>query len=99
MKKWMIAIALGLFIQGAAWAQLINAKSVVGEVSSQKGNSITIKQTTEDLTLGLTDDTQIILGSELKAPKDIRVGDQVRAVYRERGSQKVALVITITSGR
>jgi uncharacterized OB-fold protein len=97
MKTWICFILIFLFFQGAGMAQLMDAKSVVGQVTEQKGNTVTIKVNNHELTLGLTGETHIVQGSDAKKASDLHVGDRVTAVYREKGSQRTAVVITITS--
>ncbi|MBI3812093.1 MAG: hypothetical protein HY283_07800 [Nitrospirae bacterium] len=98
MKKSIGLILLCLVLQGTALAQLINAKSVSGQVSALKGNMITItnKANHNDLLIELTEETHVFVGSDFKKAGDIHVGDQATAVYREKGNQKTAISITIT---
>jgi len=95
MKTWIGFIVLCLFVQGVGWAQLIDAKSSDGHVTALKGNTITIKEPEGSLVLELNEATHILIGPDLKTVEDIRVGDRVTAVYREKGSQKTALSVTI----
>lgn len=97
MKKSIRLIVLCIVLEGTALAQLMNAESVVGQVTAHKGDTITIKDDHRELTIILTEETHIILGSDFKTAGDIQVGDRVKAVYREKGNQKTALVVTITS--
>ena len=99
MKKWIGFIALSLLLQGMAWGQLIDAKSVEGKISNQKENSVTIKHNGRNLILDLTRETQIFRGPEFATLKDLRTGDQVRAVYREKGQKKTAVMIIIITKR
>lgn len=97
MKQSIVLIVLCLVLQGTALAQLINAKSVSGQVTAQKGDTITIKDNNNELLIGLTEETHVIMGSDFKTAGDIHVGDRVTVVYREKGNQKTALSITITA--
>ena len=99
MIKWIGLIVLSLFLQGVAWGQLINAKSATGQVTALKGNMLTIKENNRELAVGLTEETQIVQGSDLKTAGDIHVGDEIMAVYREKGIQKTAVVITILTSK
>ncbi|MBI3596058.1 MAG: hypothetical protein HY203_02765 [Nitrospirae bacterium] len=97
MKKSIGLIVLFLVLEGTALAQLMNAKSSEGLVTAYKGHTITIKENSHELSLELTEETHILAGSDFKTAGDIQVGDRVKAVYREKGQQKIALAITILS--
>ncbi len=97
MKKWIGFLVLCFIFQGIGWAQLIDAKSAAGQVTALKGNTITIKDNNHELVLEFTEATHILIGSDLKGPGDIHVGDRVTVVYREKGARKTALSITISS--
>lgn len=97
MKKFIGLIVLFFVLDGTAPAQLMNAKSVTGPITAQKGDTITIKNDHRELVIAVTEETHIILGSEFKTAGDLQVGDRVKVVYREKGNQNTALVVTILS--
>jgi ABC-type enterochelin transport system substrate-binding protein len=97
MKKSISLIVLLLVLEGTALAQLMNAKSRAGSITAHKGDTITIKDDHRELVITLTEETHVIMGSDFKTAGDLQIGDRVKAVYREKGNQKTALVITILS--
>jgi hypothetical protein len=97
MKKWIGFLVFCFVLQGIGWAQLIDAKSAAGLVTALKGNTITINENNHELVLAFTEATHFLIGPDLKAAGDIHVGDRVTAVYREKGAQKTALSITVSS--
>jgi hypothetical protein len=93
--RLVIAILIAAALTLPASAQLLNAKSVRGQVTAKRAELITVRDQTTDHTVAVTDLTQVLLQSEVRPPEEIGVGDQVDLVYREDKDRKVALVVNI----
>jgi hypothetical protein len=92
-------LVTALFIAAAltlpAYAQLLNAKSIRGQVTAKRAELITVRDQTTDHTVAVTESTQILVQSEFRPPEEIGVGDQVDLVYREDKDKKIALIVNI----
>ena len=97
IKRRIYVVLFILMMTESAYSQLMNAKSFVGQVSALKGDAVTLKQDEVTLVLTVTHETRIIQDEEFKGVEDIRVGDKVVAVYRERGNRNIAVVITLSA--
>lgn len=81
--------------QAPVRAQLVDAKSVVGQVTAKKGDSLTVQDQATELTVLLTERTHVMLKSESSSPQAISVGDEIRLVFKEESGKKHALVVDI----
>jgi len=67
-------------------------RQITGEVSTVdvEANTVTVKKAERVVLLHVTEKTRIIIGKEKKTIADLKVGDRVRAKYKEENGRNVA---------
>lgn len=71
-------------------------KQITGEISAvdANANTVTVKKADKVVVLNVTARTKITIGKEKKTIADLKVGDRVRAKYKEEDGKNVAWSIT-----
>jgi len=100
MKKILFVFVVFLMTASFAMAKE-KAPTIKGEVQSidSAAKTVTIKEKKKEVTVDVTDKTNIMAGKEKKGLSDIKVGDRIVAHVQDKGGKMVADSIHISTGK